>query len=71
MADPTQAIDSFAPAVERRRRRRSHRNLKRTNSVRRVQRIVALVFLGVVVIVASLVFAQRFTTYEPPAQVWE
>jgi hypothetical protein len=72
-ADPSQTIPAFSPArsdpARRRRRRHSHRGLKRATSTRRVQRALALVFLGLVVILASLYFAQRFAAYEPPPVV--
>ena len=67
----TGASEPYESPVERRRRRRSHRAVKRKPAVRRVRRLVAILLLGAAVILASLFFAQRFTTYEPPSQVWE
>ena len=65
--DPSQAIETFAPQGEtrRRRRRHSHRSLKHHTSARRFQRGLLLAVLALVVIVASIYFAQRFTAYQP------
>jgi hypothetical protein len=57
--------------VRRRRRSRSHRSLKRTHGVKKLQRILAIIFLGSLVIAASLYFAQNFTQYEPPPHVYD
>jgi hypothetical protein len=55
-------LSSTAVAPARRRRRsRTHRSLKRTQGVKKLQRILAIVFLGALVIAASLYFAQNFT----------
>jgi hypothetical protein len=66
--DPSQAMETFAPQgqTRRRRRRHSHRSLKHHTAGRRLQRGLLLLSLGAVVIAASLYFAQRFTAYQPP-----
>jgi hypothetical protein len=71
--DPSQAIEAFSPqqVTRRRRRRHNHRSLKQHTANRRFQRALTLVVLGVVVVLASLYFAQRFTAYQPPASVTE
>lgn len=56
---------------EVRRRRRNHRSTKkRTAGMKKLQRVLAILFLGSLVIAASLYFAQRFTEYEPPPHVY-
>jgi hypothetical protein len=69
--DPSQAIETFGPQgqTRRRRRRHSHRSLKQHNNARRFQRALVLLVLGVVVVLASLYFAQRFTAYQPSPPV--
>lgn len=72
--DEAQQGGVLAPArVEprRRRRSRSHRAQKRTNGMKKVQRVLAILFLGALVIAASLYFAQNFTQYEPPPHVYD
>jgi hypothetical protein len=72
--DPSQAIETFASQGQirrRRRRRHGHRSLKQHKNARRFQRVIVLVFLGLVVVLASLYFAQRFSAYQPPPVIME
>jgi hypothetical protein len=71
--DPTQTIETFGPQgqTRRRRRRHSHRGLKHNSGVRRFQRALMLALLGLVVVAASLYFAQRFSAYQPPPSATE
>ena len=73
-ADPSPAIETFAPQGQirrRRRRRHGHRSLKQHTKARRFQRAIMLAFLGLAVVLASLYFAQRFSAYQPPPSVME
>jgi hypothetical protein len=58
-------------ATPRRRRRRHHRHLMKRLGGKRLQRILAILFLGSLVIAASLWFSQNFTEYEPPPHVYD
>ena len=61
-----------AAPPRRRRSRRHHRSvMKRTAGKRSLQRILAILFLGSLVIAGSLWFAQSFTEYEPPPHVYD
>ena len=70
--DEVQHSQAFGrEVVVKRRRRRNHRSQKRTPVTKKFQRILAILFLGSLVIAASMYFAQTISEYEPPPHVYQ
>ena len=53
------------------RKRSLSRRWRKSTAARRFGRGIGIFFLGLVIVAASLFFAQRFTDYRPPASAAE
>lgn len=50
------------------RRRSLSRRWRRSSAVKKLQRIIALTFVSIVVVAASVYFARSFSAYHPPGE---